>query len=184
MKNMHTSQQAFSIIESCTDLVEGQLTRLARDVGAYRGYWEADAFRVYVKHKIVSRSPEPVVRMTVEDWGDRQYHVNIPLRYLDMDAETIVAEEKTRPPQFEWNKRTADAASGDLMTVEEWKDSVRAGGFIDYDGHGSWLKFVDGVEHVWIATRDNIGDIPEDAYPSDYTRYMPEGATHIRWYNR
>lgn len=58
---------------------------------------------------------------------------------------------------------------GDLMTVQEFKDSVESGGFIDYDGHGRPVK--DGKEAGF------------DIYPS-IQHLIPLDATHIMWFNR
>ena len=67
-----------------------------------------------------------------------------------------------------------------LMTLEEWKDNVEWGGFIDYDGFG------------YFATATQESNI--EVYPSDYWNgpmkekqhawYQPDWATHIVWYNR
>lgn len=61
---------------------------------------------------------------------------------------------------------------GDLMTLREWRASVDAGGFIDYDGHGYW------------ATEEVQGQI---VLPSEYTSRRavpPMWVTHVAWYNR
>ena len=67
-----------------------------------------------------------------------------------------------------------------LMTLEEWKDDVECGGFIDYDGYG------------YFATATQQSNI--QVYPSDYWNgsmkekqyawHEPLWATHIVWYNR
>jgi hypothetical protein len=63
-----------------------------------------------------------------------------------------------------------DREIGDLFTVERFKELVKAGDFIDYDGHGR--PVVDGK-----LVRDII------ISPSGLHR-IPKGTTHIRWYNR
>lgn len=56
-----------------------------------------------------------------------------------------------------------------VMTVEEYKQCVSSGGFIDYDGFG-YLIYGDRVtrEETWPSIVDQI--------PSD--------VTHIIWYNK
>lgn len=61
------------------------------------------------------------------------------------------------------------------MTVEEWLACVKAGGFIDYDGMGSW------------ATATHIEAGYKHVYPSDTVKpgfTPPVWATHVMWYNR
>ncbi|MNC32716.1 hypothetical protein D3C75_810800 [compost metagenome] len=60
----------------------------------------------------------------------------------------------------------------DVMTLKEFSDCVKCGGFIPYDGDGYF-----GTEthfsfdsYVW----NEKGRIAE----------TPEGATHVHWYNR
>lgn len=78
-----------------------------------------------------------------------------------------------------WDQKVSSVPSfkpsqyGDLMTVEEWLDCVKTGGFIDYDGSGS------------LATKDGVCDIR--IQPSDITALkleLPTWCTHIVWYNR
>ncbi len=60
---------------------------------------------------------------------------------------------------------------GDHMTLEEWKDGVASGGFIDYDGYGE------------LATKDGCSDI--EIHPSQLNGFLfPSWCTHIVWYNR
>lgn len=59
---------------------------------------------------------------------------------------------------------------GDLMTVDEFKDNCKCGGFIDYDGFGHPVlqnKMMDDVE-IKPSRLDLI----------------PTYATHIIWFNR
>lgn len=64
--------------------------------------------------------------------------------------------------------------NGDLMTLEDWRESVEDGMFIDDDGFGDEVRWVDGedpkVLEEWI-------------YPSEADRLNPE-TTHILWYNK
>lgn len=60
---------------------------------------------------------------------------------------------------------------GDLMSLEDFKESVRNGGFIDYDGSGN------------LATDSKCSDIT--IIPSEVEDYdFPEWCSHIVWYNR
>lgn len=58
----------------------------------------------------------------------------------------------------------------DVMTVEEYLNSVRATAFTDYDGFGQPVR--DGR-----ACRVMV-------LPSDYKNGIPTDATHIVWFNR
>ena len=60
---------------------------------------------------------------------------------------------------------------GDLMTVEEYLDSVEHGAFIDYDGYGHPVK-------------NDMEDANLFIYPSEGDRHIPFDATHIVWFNR
>jgi hypothetical protein len=58
----------------------------------------------------------------------------------------------------------------DVYTVEEFREHVKSGSFIDYDGHGRPVK--DGMaDRTMIIQPSTVDEIPEDA-------------THIVWYNR
>ena len=58
---------------------------------------------------------------------------------------------------------------GDLMTVEDFKEEVRSGGFVDYDGFGHPVK--------------NGLSAPDYILPSTSAE-IPRDATHIVWYNK
>jgi hypothetical protein len=66
---------------------------------------------------------------------------------------------------------------GDLMTVEEFEDSVDCGLFIDYDGFGHWCN----------AETNQLED-EIDVYPSDVgtLSYKAQRVqwSHILWFNR
>lgn len=59
----------------------------------------------------------------------------------------------------------------DVMSVEEYLDAVRGGGFIDYDGFGH--PVADGKEDDEIFIK-----------PSKGAAAIPSWATHVAWYNR
>jgi hypothetical protein len=68
---------------------------------------------------------------------------------------------------MEYNQKLSDF--GDLMTVEEFRENVKSGMFIDYDGYGYPVK--DNLcAHLQI-------------YPSELY-LLPKDATHIHWFNR
>ncbi len=56
-----------------------------------------------------------------------------------------------------------------LLTVEEWKEDVRTGMFIDYDGYGHPVR------------NDMVAN--DVIYPSQADS-VPDDATHIVWFNR
>jgi hypothetical protein len=62
---------------------------------------------------------------------------------------------------------------GDLMTLKEWQEAVKAGGFVDYDGVGCY-----GTETEEFVNREVV--------PSDFLagKEPPKEATHVIWYNR
>jgi hypothetical protein len=59
----------------------------------------------------------------------------------------------------------------DLMTLQEFIDSVKDGLFVDYDGHG---RYANGMMMS-----------PELIYPSDVIKgVVLEGWTHVAWFNK
>lgn len=60
---------------------------------------------------------------------------------------------------------------GNLMTMEEFKEDVDGGGFIDYDGSGNYS---DGKEMTNITI--NPSDIQSNEYRKDFT--------HVVWFNK
>lgn len=54
----------------------------------------------------------------------------------------------------------------DVMTLEEWKESVNCGCFIPDDGTGYY-----GTENAYSYKYDSFDE-------------APEGATHVHWYNK
>jgi len=61
-----------------------------------------------------------------------------------------------------------------LMPLAEWVEWVKAGGFIDYDGHGRF------------ATATHVQSDDSLVLPSQVAKGWnpPAWATHICWYNR
>lgn len=57
-----------------------------------------------------------------------------------------------------------------LMTIEEWRNSVKSGLFNEYDGSGEWVR--DGQTMTDCIFDDVFNETP------------PEGATHVAWYNK
>ena len=58
-----------------------------------------------------------------------------------------------------------------IMTIDEFKAACSSGGFIDYDGHGA--PMLGGLVNPNVTI-----------YPSTVDDDIPDGATHIVWYNR
>ena len=68
---------------------------------------------------------------------------------------------------------------GDLMTMKEWIECVEDGGFIDYDGNGSYARDVYG--YGWGKQYIKGSTV----YPSDLTKDKVDlSHTHILWFNR
>jgi hypothetical protein len=61
---------------------------------------------------------------------------------------------------------------GDLMSLQEWREAVACGGFIDYDGHGIYSNGT-------VMFRDKLA-IPSEARIVE----PPEGTTHVVWFNK
>ena len=61
---------------------------------------------------------------------------------------------------------------GDLMTMEEFVDCVKMGGFIDYDGYGKY------------ALEDMVSNKVITPSEVKYQRNLLHGFTHVVWYNR
>ena len=60
---------------------------------------------------------------------------------------------------------------GDLMSLEDWLECVNEGGFIDYDGHGRYVR--DGKESNIIV------------YPSDVQHNsVRDDFDSVMWFNR
>lgn len=59
---------------------------------------------------------------------------------------------------------------GDIMTLEDFRNAVRKGYLIDYDGYGYPMK-------------DDLVDDFLKIFPSDMIS-IPKDATHIIWFNR
>lgn len=68
--------------------------------------------------------------------------------------------------EIDWNN---GPDGGYMMTIDEWKESVESGGFIPDDGHGRWLK--DGKPFSNEFSDDVFGPVPE-------------GVTHVEWFNK
>ncbi len=56
-----------------------------------------------------------------------------------------------------------------VMMLEEWQQAVRCGYFNDMDGSGCWLS---------------NGRFMTDAVFDDVFGPVPEGATHVVWFNK
>jgi hypothetical protein len=62
-----------------------------------------------------------------------------------------------------------------LYTIKEFITNCKCGGFIDYDGFGNYVKYVDGK---MMGSNINI-------FPSDVkNKKIRKDFTHVLWYNR
>lgn len=71
--------------------------------------------------------------------------------------------------------------SGDLMTINEFIESVKSGNLTDYDGMGDYATSTHYFQQEGWPT------INPWVYPSDVgtPRFNPpKGCTHILWYNK
>ncbi len=62
------------------------------------------------------------------------------------------------------------------LTLAEWLEACDAGAFIDYDGYGDAI--------IWDGETLTYEVLAEFVYPSDRHDMVPDGTTHIIWYNR
>ena len=72
------------------------------------------------------------------------------------------------------NRKVSELADWEkdcIMTVEDFKENVSSGLFIDYDGHAHPIINEVILGNVWI-------------YPRDHKKTLPKEATHVAWYNR
>lgn len=67
---------------------------------------------------------------------------------------------------------------GDLMTLEEFQQRCQDGCFIDYDGHGSPAGSESGFFEGKLCMDPNV-----TLHPSEYDD-VPEGTTHVVWFNK
>jgi len=70
--------------------------------------------------------------------------------------------------------RACEEGEEDIMTVEDYLECVESGSFIDYDGFG----------HPIVPVINGEEDKSIFLYPSEGSSKIPEGVTHIKWYNR
>jgi len=112
-------------------------------------------------------------RAWIESQRDKDLSITIfdSLSYYYQTIINYIVESKkgggmqSQQPNFE------DITCGIHMTLEKWLETVRCGGFIDYDGSGE------------LATADKVSGI--NIYPSQAENYIfPDWCTHIVWFNK
>lgn len=74
-----------------------------------------------------------------------------------------------------------DEYGPELMTIQEFRDSCYAGGFVDDDGHGYYVV----NNEIYIPAFDEPGFAkPSDiSHPSRW-EHIPSDATHVLWFNK
>ena len=76
-----------------------------------------------------------------------------------------------------WDKFHEGYFDGMFMTIEEFKEQCEHNYLIDYDGYGDWV--------VGDMVVDGYADPVGRAHPSDVVAgKIPEGVTHVIWYNK
>ena len=100
------------------------------------------------------------------DMDYNQYH-----RYFDPYTKKVEElSQKVRLLEQDYSMREIPKY-GDLMTLNEFKESCEDALFIDYDGSGKY------------ATKTQMSTIP--VYPSDVTKgILREDFTHVVWFNK
>lgn len=63
----------------------------------------------------------------------------------------------------------------DVLELADWLESVEDSCFMDCDGFGEAIK--------WDGISDTAEMLSEEVYPSEKDK-VPEGTTHIIWYNK
>lgn len=76
----------------------------------------------------------------------------------------------TEPVVFTETNLYGCGPDDDVYTIDEFREQVKDGGFVDYDGFGHPVK-------------DKLADTSIDIRPS-YLLNIPKDATHIVWYNQ
>ena len=76
----------------------------------------------------------------------------------------------SNPVKFTKTNQYGCGDEDDVYTVKEFKEMVKSGGFIDYDGYGHPVKNKMCNPDI-IVKPSKVKDIPEDA-------------THVVWYNK
>lgn len=91
--------------------------------------------------------------------------------YVDKARKAQQAHEQKHDVQLELTEYTAEIPDyGDVMTIEDFRQCVADGSFIDYDGFGYPIK-------------DNKCDNQKPISPSTVDS-IPKDATHFVWFNR
>ena len=93
-----------------------------------------------------------------------EYAMNFP----NTDGYSVNYSDVEHPYCFSKKERFAD-----LMTIEDWQENCKMGGFIDYDGYGVLLEYRHGEYYP----------LDESCHPSEYEMVNPK-ATHVDWFNR
>ncbi len=130
---------------------------LRNDQAARRAYWKLSAVLKSVSKKHLEGSANNYLDAQIKDAGVELASV-IKLNWT----------ERVKSPVF-----SPPSSIGDCMTMGDWVECVKSGGFIDYDGYGE------------LANENSVSNI--EVSPSDITAFnltMPDWATHVIWYNR
>ena len=74
---------------------------------------------------------------------------------------------------------------GQIMTINEFTDSVACGGYTDYDGYGYPVKngMVDRKRNIYPSLV-GTGKEMKSWCPKHVDSDLPEDATHIIWFNK
>jgi len=129
--------------------------------------------------RIVLKLPDtPFIRSALEELHSNM--VDIRLDIPDLEAENpagskewmaavddVAAVVESHPVPFLYTRKIDEHLH--LMTVERWKEDVRDGMLIDYDGYGYPVK--DGKQSERGISPSQVANFPKDA-------------THIAWANR
>lgn len=74
-----------------------------------------------------------------------------------------------------------DCGCGDLFLVDEFADDLRFGTFTDYDGYGYPARVVGTKVFTW----EDSNPFSNEVRPSTFKKEnLPNGTTHILWFNR
>lgn len=154
----------------------GRLVKLMAG-GAAESFW-VEVIDKTEKGLLIGRIDSPLQRADIHGLNENDIIVFGPQHIRDVSY----GPDEPRPTRYDQPlimhmgdgkpMTYADPMGGDWMTVEEFKDSVAVGAFIDYDGYA-----------LPVARTCVASDWSERIFPSAIGR-LPADATHVIWFNR
>ena len=121
--------------------------------------------------------------LCLRDQGD----IDIAARMVHDLIQVTLEISKSRPnKELKGNFFSPIPDYGDVMTLKDFQEECKSGGFIDYDGSGHPAGVESGTSHAEGHTffKGHLRMDPNVTIrPSEYAD-VPEGTTHIVWFNK